>query len=204
MAEISREKDTMNPTNELIFGLALAAGIFALGLIARAWVRRSRRLVATFTIDTTNASMPEGWKKDGWGVEEHRGLGIVEVRFAGGEMYINGRKVGEYLAKKQKRGGIDGYDLRMELADKPTLPDPLLGLLIHEQGTPAVGAFLQKYKNRFPFFWGTIYRGLGGGLCVRYLNGVGDRFIRDTCWLDCGWGPAGPALVLEPEAESSK
>lgn len=156
---------------------------------------------AVFTVDTTNASMPEEWRRSGWTVEEHKSLGVVRVRFAGGEMYINDRGVDEYFAEKQRRGGIVGYDLHTELADKPTLPDAILDLLIREQDNPAVKLFFQKHKSNH-FFWGTIYRSPEGSFFVRRFGGDGWRFVWYFSCLVKTWFPGCPALVLAHTSNS--
>lgn len=162
-----------------------------------------------FIVDTSNASMPQAWKDTGWWeVKEHKGLGVVEVCFADGEMYVNSRKVGEYLSEKQKVRRVSGYELRTELADKPTLPDAILDLLIREQANPAVNLFLQKYKfnvcrGKYPFFWSTIYRRADGGLYVRFLNGDGERFVGGDYLLSDDRDAGDPTLILEEEEQKA-
>lgn len=160
-----------------------------------------KNLTAIFKLDTTNASMPQLWKDANWEVEKHRGLGFVEVRFADGEMYVNDRKVGEYTSERQKVDGTSSPNLRKKLVGKPVLPDAILDLLIREQDNPAVKVFLEKYKDRYPLFWGTIYRISGGALYVRYFSRDGERFDSSVRYLDYDLDADYPALVLEMAVE---
>jgi len=41
--------------------------------------------------------------------------------------------------------------------------------------------------TRFIFFWGTIYRGWRGNLCVRYLYFCDGRWLSDYFWFDDNW-----------------
>lgn len=159
-------------------------------------------LTATFVLNTTNASMSGNTptpKRDWWEVDEHKSLGLVLVLFADGEMYINGRKVGEYLAEEQEIEWIDGHDLRKELVGKSTLPDVVLDLLVCKQDDPAVKAFLHKYDGREPYFWSTIYQGPVHRPIVRHLRRGGGRFGSGIGCLDGVWDANAPALVLEEE-----
>jgi len=47
------------------------------------------------------------------------------------------------------------------------------------------------------FFWGTIYRGAGGGLYVRCLLWDGDRWYWLAYWLDRVWDDNDPAALLQ-------
>lgn len=154
-----------------------------------------------FTVDTTHASVPENWKRRWWVVEEHKNLGVVTVRFADGEMYINDRRVDRYSSEKQKNGGQGGYDLRTELADKVVLPDAILDLLVREQDNLAVKNFLKRYKYKRFLFWGTLYKHLDAGICVRCLSWNEEQFHWDLCWLGFNLGPGDLALLLGEEKQ---
>jgi hypothetical protein len=51
------------------------------------------------------------------------------------------------------------------------------------------------FNCKYVFFWGTVYRGSDGRLCVRCLCWYGDRWGWNDLWLDCGWSDDYPAAV---------
>jgi hypothetical protein len=97
----------------------------------------------------------------GWSVEEHK---------KGGFFKFDPAKIFLYLSKEEK-ANINGNDLRKELANKPSLNANVLDyLLAHPEIIP------KKWKDKFIFFFGTIYRDKFGDLYVRYLR-----------WWESGW-----------------
>ncbi|MDP3764526.1 MAG: hypothetical protein Q8Q95_02805 [bacterium] len=107
---------------------------------------------------------------EGWSVEEHQKSGSfkwspAEVQF--------------YLSELQKQDKvIKGDELRHELAGKPVYNANVLDyLLAHPHLIPEAWKKDEQGRTQYIFFWGTIYRGRGGGLYVRCL-----------CWGGCGWG----------------
>lgn len=97
-----------------------------------------------------------------WMVEEHRKCG--RLRF-------DATKVSLYLSNKQKKGIIIGHDLLKELLGKPVMNANVLDhLLAHQEFIP------EEWKNKYVFFWGTIYCDANGYLYVRYLD-----------WNFCSW-----------------
>ena len=135
---------------------------------------------------------------DGAKVEQHTGEGWVIIEKRADGLYINGRKVTLHLSKRQMGGkAIGGHDLREELTGKPVLNANILDalyenphLIPEDWKTDADG------NIRYIFFWGTIYRDSGDGLCVRYLyfrDGVWDRHYY---WLDRVWFGHDPAALL--------
>ena len=102
--------------------------------------------------------VPEGWK-----AEEHQ---------KGGQFNWDASKVSLYLSDAQKSGKcIEGNKLREELAGKPVLNANVLDdLLANPHLIP------EEWKEKYVFFWGTIYRHLDECLCVRCL-----------CWTDPKW-----------------
>ena len=85
---------------------------------------------------------------------------------------------------------IEGNKLRKELEGEPVLNANVLDyLLLHTELIP------EECKGRAVFFWGTIYRGSDGDLCVRYLCWVGKQWISRCNWLDDGWNDIDPALL---------
>jgi len=155
--------------------------------------------VSRLVVDTSEASMPEAWQREKYKVLEQRGLGTVEMRFEGGEMYVGGVNVVEYLLPEQQGNIIKGeklHKLRLKDADRPDLPDALLDAILANQGHPAVAAWLVKYEDRYPFFWGTVYETLDGDRFVRYLRRVNEGWGWDDNWLGFDWNSGRPALVL--------
>jgi len=107
---------------------------------------------------------------NGWSVEEHK---------KGGMFKFNPEKISLYLSKKQKKGSIEGNDLRKELANQPTLNANVLDyLLAHPELIP------EEWKDKYIFFWGTIYRYSDGSLGVRYLYWNGSEWDWYCVWLD--------------------
>lgn len=121
--------------------------------------------------------VPNGWK-----VEEHR---------KGGRFKWDASQVALYLSKGQRDGKvIEGNKLRKELADKPVYNATVLDYLL---ANPDL--IPEEWKGKYVFFWGTIYRGSGGDLCVRYLYWYGGRWGWGDGWLGSGWDDFSPAAV---------
>lgn len=125
---------------------------------------------------------------DGWTVEEHRNGGIFEW---------DASKVELYLDDAQKNGGrIVGAELRKRLASKSVLNANLLDfLLAHPHLIPDSWKRDGQGNTRFICFWGTIYRGSGGSLSVRYLYWNGGRWDWGAGWLLLDWDDSDPAAV---------
>jgi len=102
--------------------------------------------------------LPKGWR-----VEQHLKSGSFKWDPTEVELYLDaGQKDGKV---------ISGHELRKKLEGKRVLNANVLDwLLAHPQFIP------ESWKGKFVFFWGTIYRGGRGHLCVRYL-----------CWRGSGW-----------------
>lgn len=123
-----------------------------------------------------NPFVPNGWK-----VEEHQ---------KGGQFKWDTAKVALYLSQFQKDGVIEGNKLRKELVGKPVLNANVLDyLLAHPHLIP------EEWKGKYLFFWGTIYRGSGGRLCVRCLRWGGGRWHWYCDWLFRDWFDGGPAVL---------
>lgn len=120
---------------------------------------------------------------DGWQVEKHR---------PGGQFEWDPAKVELYLSSEQQPGKwIRGDKLRQELENRPVFNANLLDfLLAHQELMP------EKWKGKHMFFWGTIYRRVGGGLDVRFLCWGRQRWDWYCHWLDGGWDVDDPAAVL--------
>jgi hypothetical protein len=106
-----------------------------------------------------------------WGVEEHRKSGVL--------IWGPPIMVKLYLSKKQKDDKfIMGTDLRMELMSRSVLNANVLDhLLAHPELIP------EDWKSKTIFFWGTIYCGFPGFLCVRYLYWDGSSWFWGYCSL---------------------
>ncbi|MBI5465973.1 MAG: hypothetical protein HY974_01640 [Candidatus Kerfeldbacteria bacterium] len=117
----------------------------------------------------------------------------VEQHAQGGQLEWKPDMVGLYLSEKQKNGGfIGGNKLRKELGSRHVLNANVLDYLL---ANPHL--IPEEWKGKYIFFWGTIYRGSGGDLYVRYLYWGGDRWDWDYCyWLDGDWDDNNPAAVL--------
>jgi hypothetical protein len=118
---------------------------------------------------------------DGWSVEEHRKGGLYK---------FNGSKIPLYLSMKQKKGTISGHKLRKELVSQYTLNANILDyLLAHLDLIP------EDWKDKYIFFWGTIYRNFDGYLFVRCLRWYGSKWDWHCDWLDSGFGSDSPAAL---------
>jgi hypothetical protein len=118
---------------------------------------------------------------DGWSVEEHK---------KGGFLKFDPTKISLCLSKKQKKGSIEGNDLRKELINQPTLNANVLDyLLAHPELIP------EEWKGKYIFFWGTIYRDSGGRLTVRCLYWGGSGWNEVYYWLDDGFSSDDPAAI---------
>lgn len=96
-----------------------------------------------------------------------------------------------HLDKGQKNGKwIEGNKLRKALAKQSVLNANVLDYLL---ANPHL--IPEEWKGKAIFFWGTIYRGRDGRLCVRCLVWGGDGWGWGAHWLDGGWGDGAPAAV---------
>lgn len=114
-------------------------------------------------------------------VEEHR---------KGGQWKWNPAKVKLWLVKEQQKGAVEGNKLREELKNKPVLNANVLDYLLKNPHL-----IPEEWKSKFVFFWGTIYRGRGGDLYVRYLYWRGAWWDWHYRWLGDVWGTGCPAAL---------
>lgn len=99
-------------------------------------------------------------------------------------------KVELYLCDEQKKGSIEGNELRKKLKGKPVMNANVLDyLLAHPELIP------EEWKGKYIFFWGTIYRHSSGRLYVRYLRWRGDEWDWGFDWLGLHWDDNNPALL---------
>lgn len=116
---------------------------------------------------------------EGWGVEENRKGGVKHLP----------ENIVLYLAKKQEKEIVSGYDLRKELADKPVFNANMLDwLLAHPELIP------DSWKGQCVFFWGTIYRDFSR-LYVRFLHWDGNQWRWYYLCLDSYFYSNYPAAV---------
>lgn len=125
---------------------------------------------------------------EGWKVEEHK---------KGGQFAWDPTKVTLYLSPNQAEGkSIVGNKLRKELEGQPVFNANLLDYLVeHPHLIPEEWKVDEKGRTRYIFFWGTVYRRSGGGLCVRCLYWDGGRWQVGCHWLDFDFGVNDPAAV---------
>lgn len=109
-----------------------------------------------------------------WSVVEHK---------KGGQFKWDPARVSLYLSKSQKnRKVIRGNHLCNELKDKLVLNANVLDYLL---ANPHL--IPKEWKDKYVFFWGTIYRDPDGDLGVRYLSWGGGRWHWHWGWLDDDW-----------------
>ena len=99
-----------------------------------------------------------------WSVEDH---------IPGGQYEWEPKAISFYLSVKQRQDeGIEGVELRTELADKSVLNANVLDyLLAHPDLIP------ESWKWKSVFFWGTIYRTPDDILMVRCLFWCGQKWL---------------------------
>lgn len=118
---------------------------------------------------------------EGWSVEEHTGMGEIELKPGYFGLYVN---------DQQKNAYIEGNKLRKDLAGKPVLNANVLDYLLKNPHL-----IPEEWKGKYIFFWGTIYRNRVGDLCVRYLYWNDGRWHWGHYWLSSGWSSRSPAAV---------
>lgn len=123
--------------------------------------------------------LPRDWK-----VEEHT--------TRRGQFEFDPTKIILHLDEEQQIGGvIAGNKLREKLKGKPVLNANVLDYLLANPGL-----IPEEWKEKFIFFWGTIYRDLRDGLCVRCLDWDGDGWVWSYFWLGDGFRDDNPCAAL--------
>ena len=121
----------------------------------------------------------------------------IETHKKGGEIDLG--ECSLYLSEKQKNWYITGTELQRELEDKNPLNACVLDYLLeHTDLIPDI------WKDKYIFFWGTIYRHPYGFLCVRSLYWDGESWYWNSFWLGDGWCGSGPALTLNSLLEKKQ
>ena len=118
------------------------------------------------------------------------GLTVVEHQ-KGGQFKWDASKVALYFSEKHQGSKvIKGNKLRDELKGKPVYNANLLDYLLkHPHLIP------EEWKDKYVFFWGTIYRDLDGYLYVRYLYWDGGGWGWSRSWLESDWDGNDPTAV---------
>ena len=120
---------------------------------------------------------------DGWTVESHTGMGKLEW---------NPENVELHLEPEQKNRFIEGNELRKRLEGKPVLNATVLDYLLdHQELIP------DSWKEKYVYFWGTIFRYASGDLCVECLCWGGSRWVWNDDWLGSDWDSGDPAASLK-------
>lgn len=122
----------------------------------------------------------------------------VEVHVKGGMLEFDPAKIALHLDEEQKDGKqIVGSELRKKLVGKAVMNANVLdALLANTALIPESWKQDENGRTRCVFFWGTIFRDLDDGLCVRCLcwdDGRWDWFGR---WLGLEWDVQDPAALL--------
>lgn len=122
---------------------------------------------------------------EGWTVEEHRRYRKLAWDATKVQLYLSWRQKGEgYL------GFIKGRTLQKELKDRPVLNANVLDWLLgHTHLIP------EEWKDKWVYFWGTIYRDRFGDLRVRYLRWYDGRWWGHHDWIAFDWDDECPAAV---------
>ncbi|MCX6765628.1 MAG: hypothetical protein NT136_01545 [Candidatus Moranbacteria bacterium] len=119
----------------------------------------------------------------GWNVIRHK---------KGRQLKWDPTEISLYLSKKQRdRKVIEGNILHKELEKMPVLNANVLDYLL---ANPHL--IPEEWKDKYVFFWGTIYRDSTGYLSVRYLDWHGGRWHWHGRWLDDDWSDFNPAALL--------
>lgn len=128
--------------------------------------------------------VPDGWK--------------IEKQLKGGEIEFDASRITFHLDDGQMEGRtIVGNDLCKRFADKPVLNVCVLDhLLANTNLIPKAWKKNEDGTTRYTYFWGTIYRGEDGHLCVRCLYWYYGRWRWLSRWLHYEWGAGSPAALL--------
>lgn len=124
---------------------------------------------------STKAFIPKGYT---WTVERHEPMKSFDPK-----------SLQLHFEPEQEKGYIKGEVLAERMKGKGLNSNVLEYLLKHTELIP------EDWKNRYVFFWGTVYRHADGDLCVRYLFWDGGRWGWDYDWLVSDWRSSDPAAV---------
>lgn len=139
---------------------------------------------------TINTDKKPNIHDKGFAIQSHSGMGKIEW---------NPKKIELYISEKQKMGYINGNDLRKELKRKPVLNATVLDwLLEHPKEIP------KAWKEKYVYFWGTIFRDADGNLCVKFLYWDGGGWNWGYGWLVNVWRGSDPAASLAVSSDTKE
>ena len=130
------------------------------------------------------------------------GKNVVEIELRSNDnLYIDGKKVVLHLSERQRGNKIVvGHELCQELenGELVLLNSNVLDYIYnHPELFPEHWKKDENGKNRFIFFWGSIFRRPSNGrLYVRYLYWNDGGLNRNYYWLDRDWGRQLPTASL--------
>ncbi|MBI3335589.1 MAG: hypothetical protein HY001_03775 [Candidatus Portnoybacteria bacterium] len=162
--------------------------------LVRDFVRGYAQLVPVDHVVDCDADpfIPQDWSLKGEGTEHLKG-GAIKLERRGDDLYANGKKIKLFLSEGQKSSRyIGGHKLREELAHKPILNANILDHLLKPENQRLIP---ESWKGQYVFFWGTVYRGSFGYLCVHCLYWSGDRWHWDCYWLGLDFNSFNPAAL---------
>jgi len=112
-----------------------------------------------------------------------------EIDYDNGLKSFNLSDIKLHLEPEQEKGYIKGEILSERLKEKSMNGAVLDYLLEHTDKIPT------KWKGKYVYFWGTIYRNSGSYLHVRYLSWGGGGWRWCCSWLEDDWNSSNPAAV---------
>lgn len=114
----------------------------------------------------------------------------------GGQFEWNPDKIELYFCDEQKNCvEIDGHELRQKLEERLVPNANVLDYLLkHPQLIP------DEWKEKWIYFWGTIYRGSDGSLYVRCLSCYKNQWSWRSVWLDTDLFDCSYSLLLRSTA----
>lgn len=114
----------------------------------------------------------------------------LERHHKGGQLTWDACKLELYLSQRQEdRKDVEGSVLREELAAMPLYNANMLDYLLRNPHR-----IPEEYKDKYVFFWGTIYR-RAGRLVVRYLCWRDGQWNWGYYWLGDRWFRSDPAAL---------
>ena len=118
----------------------------------------------------------------------------VEVHKKGGQFTFDLSKIKLHLLPNQMGGKyIEGNELRKELASEPVFNANVLDYLLKPENQHLIP---EGWKDKYVFFWGTIYRNSNGSLYIGCLCWYDGAWGWNYHWLGDYWDDCRPAAVL--------
>ena len=121
----------------------------------------------------------------------------IEFHKKGKIIKLNPSAIVLHLSENQKDGKvIQGYELRKELKKMPVLNACVLDYLL---ANPHL--IPEEWKDKYIYFWGTIFRDSHDNLCVRCLRWRDGEWQSYYNWLVDGWFGYNPAALSQVSAK---